>query len=79
MPRFFTGDELGSVKSIRYAQHGESNEWKSEVTVVSSTVGEARPIPVQKLAFSEAGVDGLVSSPNGDASMDTDVDTLKRS
>ena len=69
MPRFFTGDELGSVKSVRYAQDGGSKEWKSDVTVVSSMAGlEAKPAPVQKLAFSATGAGGLVSCSGGDSS-----------
>ncbi|KAI0736961.1 hypothetical protein C8Q72DRAFT_34813 [Fomitopsis betulina] len=68
MPRFFTGDELGSVKSIRYSQDAASKEWKSDVAVVSSLPGEAKSVPVQKLAFSVNGADRLLVAARGDGS-----------
>lgn len=77
MPRFFTGDELGSVKSIRYSQDAASKEWKSDVAVVSSLPGEAKSVPVQKLAFSVNGADRLVSCSDSALAVSTDVDALK--
>ena len=51
MPRFFTGDELGSVKSIRYAQDVESKQWKPEVTVLSGDSSAGRVKAIQKLVM----------------------------
>ncbi|TFY63991.1 hypothetical protein EVJ58_g2931 [Rhodofomes roseus] len=68
MPRFFTGDELGSVKSVRYLQDSVEKQWKPEVHIISSTPAEARPVPVQKLAFSVVGTDKVLAAARGDGS-----------
>ncbi|KAH9934804.1 uncharacterized protein B0H18DRAFT_1082581 [Fomitopsis serialis] len=68
MPRFFTGDELGSVKAIRCSQDSATKEWKSDVQIISSTASDARPVPVQKLAFSVVGADRALAAARGDGS-----------
>ncbi|KZT69002.1 hypothetical protein DAEQUDRAFT_298805 [Daedalea quercina L-15889] len=68
MPRFFAGDELGSVKSIRYVRDPASKEWKSDTKIISSISGEAKPIPVQKLAFSVVSADRVLTSACADGS-----------
>ena len=79
MPRFFTGDELGSVKAIQYSQDVASKEWKSDVTLISSVNSEAKPVPVQRLAFHANDADRVVSSSDTRLAVSTDVDTLKKS
>ncbi|OCH95506.1 hypothetical protein OBBRIDRAFT_809688 [Obba rivulosa] len=70
MPRFFSGDELGTVKSIRFSQSEGSKEWKSEVTTVvpgiSDNPDKARAI--QKLAVEQNENETLLTAARADGS-----------
>ncbi|PCH38250.1 hypothetical protein WOLCODRAFT_149194 [Wolfiporia cocos MD-104 SS10] len=68
MPRFFTGDELGSVKSVRYTQGNTPKEWKPDI--VTWQEGDGRAKAVQKLAVSneDSGVQGKLAAARADGS-----------
>lgn len=60
MPHFFSGDELGAIKSISYAPGETRNEWKPTTTVLVPGSPSGRSKTVQKLAVHSAGSDTLV-------------------
>ena len=54
MPRFFTGDELGNVKSFMYAPSSTA-ESKSAITTLYDESGKGKECAVQKLAIHTSG------------------------
>ena len=59
MPAYFTGDELGSLKAIRYT-HSEEG-WKSTNTTLFSSNSDGKGKAVQKLiAFTQEDGQSLV-------------------
>lgn len=56
MPHFFSGDELGSVKSVKFSKSEDSKSWKPEVrTVVSGLDSESadKTRAIQKLVVAQ--------------------------
>ncbi|OBZ75240.1 WD repeat-containing protein 74 [Grifola frondosa] len=51
MPRFFVGDELGAVKSIRYTPEENNKEWKVESNILVAGGSSGKTKAVQKLAL----------------------------
>ncbi|RPD66026.1 hypothetical protein L226DRAFT_608942 [Lentinus tigrinus ALCF2SS1-7] len=69
MPRFFTGDELGAIKSVAYATGGDDGkEWKASTSVLVSGSSSGRSKTVQKLALHRAGSDTLLAAVHADGS-----------
>ncbi|KAH9854122.1 hypothetical protein C2E23DRAFT_819680 [Lenzites betulinus] len=66
MPHFFTGDELGAIKSVSYAQSGAEKEWKASATVLVPGSSSGRSKTVQKLAVHAAGPNTLLSVARAD-------------
>lgn len=62
MPRFFTGDELGTVKSIRYSQGENPKEWKADSFVLAEGGADGKTRAVQKLSVCSTESGSLVSS-----------------
>lgn len=61
MPRFFTGDELGAIKSVKYTHDVESKQWKPEVTVLAGDASAGRVKAIQKLTM-QADEDNILVS-----------------
>ncbi|KAI0670485.1 hypothetical protein C8Q78DRAFT_974794 [Trametes maxima] len=68
MPHFFSGDELGAIKSISYAPSESSKEWKATTTVLVAGSSSGRDKTVQKLAVHASGSDTLLSAVRADGS-----------
>ena len=51
MPRFYTGDELGSIKSVHYTRDVESKQWKAESSILVGDASAGRVKAIQKLAL----------------------------
>lgn len=51
MPLFYTGDELGSVKSVNYTRYPESKQWKPETKILVGDASAGRVKGIQKLAL----------------------------
>ncbi|KAI0361982.1 hypothetical protein OH77DRAFT_1515308 [Trametes cingulata] len=68
MPHFFSGDELGAIKSISYAQGDNPKEWKASTTILvpASTSGHSKSI--QNLALHSSGPESLLSAVRADGS-----------
>lgn len=60
MPRFFTGDELGTVKAVTYSSVENGKEWKASASVLVPGSSSSRSKTVQKLALHHSGSDTLV-------------------
>ncbi|OJT15748.1 WD repeat-containing protein 74 [Trametes pubescens] len=68
MPHFFSGDELGAIKSVSYAQGEKKNEWKPTTTILVPGSTSGRSKTVQKLAVHSAGSETLLSALRADGS-----------
>ncbi|KAI0374780.1 hypothetical protein BV20DRAFT_986622 [Pilatotrama ljubarskyi] len=69
MPRFFSGDELGAIKSISYAQGDNTKARAAKPTILvrgSSESGRSKTI--QKLSVHSSGSDSLLSAVRADGS-----------
>lgn len=67
MPQFLTGDELGNIKSFKYAP---SSKAESKVTIATlyGGSGKGKERAVQKLAVHSLGDDPLVRQVNSSMS-----------
>ena len=54
MPRFFTGDELGAVKSVSCTPSDKPKEWRITPEVLVPSSSSSRSKAVQKLALHRA-------------------------
>ncbi|KAI0646948.1 hypothetical protein C8Q79DRAFT_1009105 [Trametes meyenii] len=68
MPHFFSGDELGALKSISYTQGENLKEWKATTTVLVPGSSSSRDKTVQKLAVHTSGSNTLLSAVRADGS-----------
>ncbi|KAI0637075.1 hypothetical protein C8Q77DRAFT_1154947 [Trametes polyzona] len=69
MPHFFSGDELGAIKSISYTQAENAKEWKATATtLVPGSAESGRSKTVQKLAVHSAGANTLLTAARADGS-----------
>ncbi|KAI0831196.1 hypothetical protein BC628DRAFT_1500109 [Trametes gibbosa] len=68
MPHFFSGDELGAIKSVLYTQAESTKEWKASSTVLVPGSSSSRSKTVQKLAVYAAGPNTLLSAVRADGS-----------
>lgn len=57
MLQYFTGDELGSLKSVKYSREGEAKEWKATSITLASEASTGRVRAVQKLAVRTDGTE----------------------
>ncbi|GBE82339.1 WD40-repeat-containing domain protein [Sparassis latifolia] len=69
MPQYFTGDELGTVKSIRYSPPDRVGEWKSEVTHLLEGGAGGKARAVQKLTVSRVDSETLLTAARADGSI----------
>ncbi|KAH9901282.1 hypothetical protein C8Q73DRAFT_662670 [Cubamyces lactineus] len=68
MPRFFSGDELGAIKSISYSQGSSPKEWKVSTTVLVPGDSSGRSKTIQKLAVQSQDSNTLLSAVRADGS-----------
>ncbi|TCD64435.1 hypothetical protein EIP91_004080 [Steccherinum ochraceum] len=67
MPAFFTGDELGAIKHVRYAKDAEG--WKPTTTTLFAGGSEGKGKAVQKLvAFTQVDSQCLLATAHADGS-----------
>lgn len=65
MPQFYTGDELGAIKSIKYARDVETKQWKADVQTVFGEASAGKAKAVQKLALHRDQEENTLVSPEG--------------
>ena len=63
MPQFYTGDELGSIKSLKYTRDVETKQWKAEASIISGDASTSKAKGIQKLALHRDGEDNTLVSP----------------
>lgn len=62
MPRFYTGDELGALKSVAYTPGENPKEWKPTTTVLIPGSSSGYSKTVQKLALHRAADSNVLVS-----------------
>ncbi|GJE87198.1 hypothetical protein PsYK624_032810 [Phanerochaete sordida] len=68
MPLFYAGDELGSVKSVRYSRDPENKQWKAESSVLVGDASAGRAKAIQKLAMHADEQNTLLAAFRADGS-----------
>ncbi|KAI0093605.1 hypothetical protein BDY19DRAFT_1044938 [Irpex rosettiformis] len=72
MPRYFTGDELGSIKSVSFKQTNGGKEWETSVdSLIEGSSSASRSRAIQKLVLTsnpEGGSEKLLAAARADGS-----------
>ncbi|KAL7283312.1 hypothetical protein ACG7TL_002741 [Trametes sanguinea] len=66
MPHFFSGDELGAIKSINYTQGSNEKEWKASTNVLVPGSSSGRTKTIQKLAVQPLDSSTLLAAARAD-------------
>jgi ribosome biogenesis protein NSA1 len=63
MPRFYAGDDLGTIKSISYSHDAETKQWKAETCILSDDALTGKAKAIQKLALHRDQEENALVSP----------------